>query len=71
LHPAESYVQTVLANDPAIHVREDDTRRWRSAEPIGAGALDEVLASGADFAGPLQPAALDAVDARVHRRDPS
>jgi hypothetical protein len=71
LHPAESYVQTVLANDPAIRVREDDTRRWRSAEPIGAGALDEVLASGADFAGPLQPAALDAVDARVHRRDPS
>ena len=71
LHPAESYVQTVLANDPAIRVRDDDGRRWRSERPIGPGSLDPVLASGADFAGPFEPAALDEVDARVHRRDPS
>jgi hypothetical protein len=70
LHPAESYVQTVLANDPGIRVREDDGRRWRSEVPIGVRELDAVLGSGADFAGPLEPAALDAVDARVHGRDP-
>ena len=67
LRPAESYVQTVLANDPAIRVRDDERRRWRSAAPIGPGELDAVLGSGADFAGPFDAAALDAVDARLRR----
>ncbi|HEX5192395.1 MAG TPA: hypothetical protein VFW09_06290 [Solirubrobacteraceae bacterium] len=67
LHPAESYVHTVLGNDPLIRVRADDRRRWRSGESIGVGEIDEVLRSGADFAGPFEPAALDAVDARVHK----
>ena len=66
LDPAESYVHTVLGNDPSIRVRDDDRRRLRSADPIERGALEAVLASGADFAGPFDDAVLDAVDARVH-----
>jgi hypothetical protein len=68
LDPAESYVHTVLGNDASIRVREDDRRRLRSADPIASGSLDAVLRSGADFAGPFDPGALDLVDARVHGR---
>jgi hypothetical protein len=68
LDPARSYIHTVLGNDTAIRVREDDRRRLWSADPIGIGSLDAVLRSGADFAGPFQAGddgVLDAVDARV------
>jgi hypothetical protein len=64
LDPAESYFHTVLGNDPSIRVRVDDHRRLWSAEPIGPGAVDAVLGSGADFAGPFEDAALEFVDAR-------
>jgi hypothetical protein len=64
LVPVESYLHTVLANDPSISLR-DESRRFELA---GAADLDAVLASGADFAGPFDPDAgvLDAIDARVH-----
>ena len=65
LDPAESYFHTVLGNDPSIRVRVDDRRRLWSPEPIGPDALDAVLGSGADFAGPFDDAALDLVDARL------
>jgi hypothetical protein len=67
LVPVESYIHTVLANDPSIRLGNDD-RRFRSDGPIAIDELDAVLASGADFAGPFDPdaAVLDAIDARVH-----
>ena len=71
LVPAESYVHTVLANDPSIRLSDDD-RRYRSDGPIANDELEAVLASGADFAGPLDAgsgaAVFDALDARVHAR---
>jgi hypothetical protein len=67
LVPVESYVHTVLANDSSISLRDDD-RRVRSDRPIGVDELDAVLGSGADFAGPLNEAALDAIQARLHGR---
>jgi hypothetical protein len=69
LVPVESYIHTVLANDPSIRLGDDD-RRFRSDRPIAIDELDAVLASGADFAGPFDPDAdvLDAIDARVHHR---
>jgi hypothetical protein len=69
LVPVESYIHTVLANDPSIRLGDDD-RRFRSYRPIAIDELDAVLASGADFAGPFDPDAdvLDAIDARVHHR---
>jgi hypothetical protein len=69
LVPVESYIHTVLANDPSIRLSDDD-RRFRSDGPIAIDELDAVLASGADFAGPFDPdaAVLDAIDARVHHR---
>jgi hypothetical protein len=67
LVPAESYIHTVLANDPSISLR-DENRRF---ELSGSVDVDAVLASGADFAGPFDArrdaAALDAIDDRVHR----
>jgi hypothetical protein len=67
LVPVESYVHTVLANDSTISLRNEG-RRY---ELSGAADVDAILASGADFAGPFEstvdPAALDAIDARVHR----
>jgi hypothetical protein len=66
LDPAESYLATVIGNDAALTVGEDDRRRLRAPAPIGAAQLDSVLASGADFAGPFEAEALDALDARVN-----
>jgi hypothetical protein len=67
LVPAESYIHTVLANDGSISLRSENRR----LELSGAVDVDAVLASGADFAGPfgsaVDPAVLDAIDARVHR----
>jgi hypothetical protein len=68
LVPAESYIHTVLANDPTITLHDDDRRRDLS----DTMDVDALLAPGADFAGPFEhpvdPALLDAVDARVHVR---
>jgi Core-2/I-Branching enzyme len=66
LVPVESYIHTVLANDPSISLR-DENRRF---ELSGTVNVDAVLTSGADFAGPFDPDAdvLDAIDARVHHR---
>jgi hypothetical protein len=61
LDPAESYLATVIGNDPSLSVLEDDRRRLWSAEgPIDAEAA---LSSGADFAGPMDDAACQAIDA--------
>ena len=68
LVPAESYIHTVLANDPTITLRNEDRRR----ELSGTVDVDALLASGADFAGPFErpgdQALIDAVDALVHGR---
>jgi Core-2/I-Branching enzyme len=68
LHPVESYIHTVLANDRSLSLVDDGRRLDLS----GAVDLDVVLASGADFAGPFDADAgagvLDAIDARVHDR---
>lgn len=66
LVPVESYIHTVLANEPSISLR-DESRRSTLSGPVD---VDAALASGADFAGPFDPDAtlLDAIDARVHWR---
>jgi hypothetical protein len=67
LVPAESYIHTVLANDPSISLRNENRR----FELSGTVDVDAVLASRADFAGRFDArrdtAALDAIDDRVHR----
>lgn len=75
LIPTESFVQTVLANDPAIRL-SGDTRRFTRWEPgaarprvIELGDLPELLASPCDFARKFDPtidrAVLDALDDRI------
>ena len=76
LIPTESFVQTVLANDPAMRIWGGYRRFsvWRSgaARPrvLGFADLPEMLASGADFARKFDEtvdrAALDEIDRRVH-----
>ncbi len=63
LVPAESYIQTVLANDRTITVRNE----CRHRELSGADDVDAL--AGVDFAGPFDADAplLDAIDVRVHR----
>jgi hypothetical protein len=65
LVPAESYIHTVLANDPTISLR-DESRRCQLS---GAVDLHALLGGGADFAGPLGPDATlrDAIDAGIQR----
>jgi hypothetical protein len=66
LVPAESYIHTVLANDPSVSLCGERRR----LELSGAADADALLDSGADFAGPLESvdgAVLDAIDARVHQ----
>src|SRR3954471_24669328 len=71
--PTEAFVHTVLASS-ALR-RADDHRRYAvfeapsspSPRVFGLGDVDEVLASGADFARKFEDTAvLDAIDARVH-----
>ncbi len=76
LIPTESFVQTVLANERAMRIR-DDHRRF-TVWQVGAGRprvlgfadLPEMLASGADFARKfdetLDRTVLDEIDRRVH-----
>jgi hypothetical protein len=68
LIPVESYVHTVLVNDPSISLVNESRRARLGGAQVD---IDAVLASGADFAGPFEraidPAVLDAIDARVHR----
>lgn len=75
LIPDESFVQTVLHNDPSLRVRNDDLRftRWQgsSAHPevLGAADVDAVLGSGKHFARKFEtrvdPSALDEIDRRL------
>ena len=79
LIPTESFVQTVLANDPSLRL-SGDYRRFMIWDPPPAGAprvlrmtdLDAILASGADFARKfdetVDAAVLDEIDRRVHGR---
>jgi Core-2/I-Branching enzyme len=76
LIPTESFVQTVLANDPAIRICGDYRRfsAWPSgaARPrvLGSADLPAILASGADFARKFDETVdgglLDEIDRRVH-----
>lgn len=76
LIPTESFVHTVLANDPSLRL-SGDTRRftlWDRDAPrpriLRAGDLPLLLASPCDFARKFDPgvdrAVLDALDRRVH-----
>jgi hypothetical protein len=71
--PTEAFVHTVLANS-GLRLANDH-RRYAVFDPpsaasprvFGLGDVDEVLASGADFARKFEDVAvLDAIDARVH-----
>ena len=64
LQPAESYMHTVLRNDPSMRCSEI-TRRLRAEAPIGLDQLVGVLESDTDFAGPFESAALDELDRRL------
>jgi hypothetical protein len=76
LIPTESFVQTVLANDPAIRICGDYRRfsAWSSgaARPrvLGIADLPAILASSSDFARKFDEgvdrAVLDEIDRRVH-----
>jgi hypothetical protein len=74
--PTESFVQTVLANDPAMRT-SGDYRRFSSWNPgasrprvLGIADLPAILESGADFARKFDEtvdrAVLDEIDRRVH-----
>lgn len=77
LIPTESFVHTVLANDPSLRL-SGDSRRHTSWHPppaprprvLRSGDLEPALASGADFARKFDqaadPAPLDEIDRRVH-----
>jgi hypothetical protein len=78
LIPTESFVQTVLANDPSIR-RSGDYRRFMIWDPpparaprvLRTGDLDAILGSSADFARKfdetVDSAVLDEIDRSVHR----
>ena len=77
LHPNESFVQTVLGNDPSLRL-SGDTRRYNvwdrphmsGPRVLTIGDLELVLGSGTDFARKFDEtvdrAALDELDSRVH-----
>jgi len=77
LHPTESFIQTVLANDPSLPLSRDYRRftLWDGPNATGPrilrlGDLEAMLASGCDFARKFDPtvdrAVLDQLDRRVH-----
>jgi Core-2/I-Branching enzyme len=77
LHPTESFIQTVLANDADTLVSGDHRRYTVWDEPnqtgprvLRLGDLDPMLGSGCDFARKFDQtvdgAVLDAIDRRVH-----
>lgn len=74
--PSESFVQTILLNDPKIHVANDSCRYvdWGNApvaspKILGADDLDSILASGQPFARKfdscIDSQILDLLDARI------
>jgi hypothetical protein len=79
LIPTESFVATVLANEPGMRLWGDYRRftHWGegAARPrvLGLADLEPMLASGADFAREfdetLDPTVLDEIDRRVHARE--
>jgi hypothetical protein len=81
LLPTESFVQTVLANEPGLRL-SGDHRRFSVWDPPPATSprvlrgrdLDGIIASGADFARKFDETVdrdvLDAIDRRVHHRFP-
>jgi hypothetical protein len=77
MHPTESFIQTVLANDASLRLSGDSRRYTAWGEPhqtgpriLGMDDLETVLASGCDFARKFDPtvdrAVLDELDRRVH-----
>jgi Core-2/I-Branching enzyme len=77
LHPTESFIQTILANDASFRVSGDYRRYtvWGAPNQTGPRVLrvddvDAMLASGCDFARKFDPAVdravLDQLDRRVH-----
>jgi core-2/I-Branching enzyme len=77
LHPTESFVHTVLANDPSLRLSGDNRRYsiWDQPHMTGPRVLrlddlEAMLASGGDFARKfdetLDRAVLDEIDRRVH-----
>ena len=77
LHPTESFIQTVLANDASLRLSGDyrrftmwDDPNQESPSVLRLEDLDAILASGCDFARKFDPtvdrAILDQLDRRVH-----
>jgi hypothetical protein len=78
--PAESFFATALMNDPSLKVSDDDRRYVRfqpgapSPDMLTSADLDELQASGADFArkfdAALDPGILDRLDELRHTGSP-
>ncbi len=77
LHPNESFIQSVLANDPNLRLSADNRRysvwdapRMSGPRVLRLGDLDAMLGSGGDFARKFDEtvdgAVLDEIDRRVH-----